>query len=203
MLRKAIPLKALRTERVLIRPAYVKDAAIMHEAMKASFPQLKRWMPWAQSLASLRDTEYYLAQGEKMWNSPLHDGVELPMQIMDLTQTIYYGATGIKPALLAIPSFEIGYWVNQPYAKQGFITEGMNALTRYLFDVLKAKRVEINCEESNIDSAKVPQRLHYAFEGTLKNYRLNATGKIVTNSLIYACTDISQLPPLSYVYDKL
>ncbi len=198
MQRGPIPLKIIKTERLLIRPVRVGDASLMHTAMKDSFQDLKEWMPWAQSLASLRDTEVYLAHGERIWSSPAHDGVEQPLQIMDPTDRIYYGATGIKPANLSIPSFEIGYWVNQAYAKQGIITEAMNALTRYLFQVLKAKRVEINCEQDNKNSANVALRLNYDLEGTLRNHRFNANGKKLTNSLIYSCIDISRLPPLAY-----
>lgn len=201
MKRGPIPLKAIRTERLLIRPVRVGDTALMHGAMKASFPALKKWMPWAQSLASLRDTEIYLAHGEVLWRSTPQDGTEQPLQIMDPTDQIYYGATGIKPANLLIPSFEIGYWVNQQYAGKGFITEAMNALTHYLFDVLKAKRVEINCEEDNIKSANVATRLNYDLEGKLRNHRFNATGKIVTSSMIYSCCDISRVPFIKYSYE--
>lgn len=201
ILKGPIPLKVIKTERLLIRPVRVSDAKLMHDAMKLSFNELKQWMPWAQSLASLRDTEVYLAHGERLWASPAHDGVEQPLQIMDPTNRIYYGATGIKPANLSIPSFEIGYWVNQPYAGKGIITEAMNALTRYLFQVLKAKRVEINCEEENLRSSKVATRLNYDLEGTLRNHRLNANGQKITHSLIYSCIDMDRLPPMPFHWD--
>lgn len=201
MLKGPIPLAKIRTERILIRPVRSSDAVLMHNAMKASFLSLKQWMPWAQSLASVRDTEIYLFHGEKIWRTPVQEGVEHPLQIMDPTDTIYYGATGIKPANLAIPTFEIGYWVNQVYAGQGIITEAMNALTRYLFQALQAKRVEINCEEDNIRSAKVAQRLNYDLEGKLRNHRLNASGKKITHSLIFSCIDMARLPPQFYRWE--
>ncbi|MBS0290360.1 MAG: GNAT family N-acetyltransferase [Proteobacteria bacterium] len=201
MLKGPIPLKVIKTQRLLIRPVRSTDASLMHEAMKESFEDLKRWMPWAQSLASLRDTEMYLMHGEKLWNSPAHDGVEQPLQIMDPTNRIYIGATGIKPANLAIPSFEIGYWVNQPYGGKGLITEAMNVLTRYLFHVLKAKRVEINCEEDNAKSAQVAIRLNYDLEGKLRNHRFDASGKKVTDSMIYSCIDMQKLPPMPYHWE--
>jgi RimJ/RimL family protein N-acetyltransferase len=191
-----IPLKWIKTERLVIRPPRVGDAVLMHRAMKNSFSELKAWMPWAQALASLKDTEVYLAHGERLWGAPPHDGIEQPLQIMDPTEKLYYGATGIKPANLLIPSFETGYWVNIEHANQGFITEAMNALTRYMLVALGAKRVEINCEERNVKSSKVAERLHYTFEAKLQNHRLDATQRHVTASLIYACTDVNQLPPL-------
>lgn len=199
MQRGPIPLKSIRTERLLIRPVKVQDAPLMHMAMKASFPQLKQWMPWAQSLASLRDTEVYLAQGERLWDGFASEGVEQPLQIFDLNEQIYYGATGIKPINLRIPSFEVGYWANQTYGGQGFITQAMSALTHYLFEVLHAKRVEINCEEKNERSAKVATRLNFELEGKLKNHRLDANQQVVT-TLVYACTEISRLPLVNYHY---
>jgi RimJ/RimL family protein N-acetyltransferase len=196
-----LPLKVIRTNRLLIRPVRVSDAELMHSAMKASFITLREWMPWAQTLASIRDTEVYLAHGERIWNSPAHDGIEQPLQIMDPTDRIYYGATGIKPANLLIPSFETGYWVNTKHGHKGLITEAMNALVHYMFQGLNAKRVEINCEDNNVKSAKVAKRLNFDFEGKLKNHRLDATGKIVTASLIFSCTDEAQLPPIEMEWE--
>lgn len=195
-----IPLKYIKTSRTLIRPVKIQDASSMHAAMKTSFENLKAWMPWAQQLASLRDTEVYLAHGERLWTKPPQDGAEQPLQIMDPSDTFYLGATGIKPANLSIPSFEIGYWVNDIYAGQGLITEAMNALTRFLFDVMRAKRVEINCEEDNEKSAKVAKRLNYDLEGILRNQRLNASSTAISNSLIFSAIDVNQLPPMKYEY---
>lgn len=188
----------IKTPRLLIRPAIMQDALMMHEAMRYSFKALKEWMPWAQTLATLEDTEYYLSYSERLWQSAPHDGVELPLQILSLDEKLYYGATGIKPQNLQIPSFEIGYWVNQRYAAQGYITESMCALTRYLFDVANAKRVEINCEKDNTKSKNVPIRLGYALEGQLRNHRLVPDGSKLTDSLIFSCIDVKTLPPLQY-----
>lgn len=195
-----IKLENITTDRLMIRPARVSDAKRMHDAMKDSYKVLKKWMPWAQSLASLRDTIAYLEDGERLWSSIPKDAVELPLQIVDLDDQLYLGATGIKPENLTVPCFEIGYWVNQKHTGKGLVSEAMNALTRYLFEVQHAKRVEINCEEANIKSTKVVERINFQFEGCLKNKRLTADSKSVTGSLIYACADQADLPPLQWAY---
>lgn len=195
-----IKLESITTDRLKIRPARVTDAKRMHDAMKDSYKVLKKWMPWAQSLASLRDTIAYLEDGERLWSSIPKDAIELPLQIVDLNDQLYIGATGIKPENLTVPCFEIGYWVNQKHTGQGLVSEAMNALTRYLFEVHHAKRVEINCEKANIKSAKVVERINFHFEGTLINKRLTADSKNVTDSLIYACANKNDLPPLKWAY---
>ena len=196
-----IKLDNIKTDRLMIRPARVTDAKRMHDAMKDSYKVLKKWMPWAQALASLRDTIAYLEDGERLWNSIPRETVELPLQIVDLKDTLYYGATGIKVINLNVPCFEIGYWVNQNYTGKGLVSEAMNALTRYLFEVHHAKRVEINCEERNVKSAKVVERINFQLEGVLHNNRLTADNKEVTHSLIYACTNQDDLPPLEWHYE--
>lgn len=201
MILTPIKLKNIRTNRLLIRPVRITDAKIMHDAMTDSFDLLKKWMPWAQALASLRDTIAYLEDGEQLWQKTPKEGIELPLQIMDLADELYLGATGIKLANLSVPSFETGYWVNQKHAGKGLISEAINALTHYLFEVQNAQRVEINCEEANKKSAQVVERIHFEYEGKLKNHRLTADNRQVTNSLIYACTDISTLPKLEWSYE--
>ena len=130
--------------------------------------------------------------------TPPQDAREMPLQIVSLDEQHYIGASGIKPASISIPSFEIGYWVNEDFKGQGLITEAMNILARYLFSVLGAKRVEINCERDNIKSLKVAERLHFELEGTLRNCRFKADQRSVTDSLIYSCIDESTLPDIQW-----
>ena len=196
-----IRLKYIKTDRLMIRPARVTDAKLMHDAMKDSFKVLKKWMPWAQSLASLRDTIVYLEEGEQLWQNIPRESIEQPLQIVDLDDQNYIGASGIKPANLLVPSFEVGYWINQKFTGKGLVSEAMNALTRYLFEVQHAKRVEINCEEKNKKSAKVVERINFELEGRLKNHRLSADSREISHSLIYACTDATKLPPLKWSYE--
>lgn len=198
---KKIALKAIKTKRLCLRPVRLSDASMMHQAMKDSFKMLKAWMPWAQQLASLKDTEYYLQYGEKLWDNVPQDGLELPLQIVSLDGETFLGASGLKPANVQIPSFEVGYWVNQSFGDQGYITEAMCALVHYLLTVVKARRVEINCERDNIKSKQIPVRLGFDFEGQLKNQRMTADGKTPTDSLIFSCTDVKQLPPIEYDWE--
>jgi ribosomal-protein-serine acetyltransferase len=44
-----------------------------------------------------------------------------------------------------IPSFEMGYWLRRTERESGFMTEAINALTRYAILVFHAKRIEIRC----------------------------------------------------------
>ena len=186
----------ISTSRVLIRPPTVKDAKLMHDALKKSIRELKKWMPWAQELASLEDTRYFLRQAESTWSRGPEENVERSLIILDPSQKQFIGSTGIKPLNLFVPSYEVGYWVNVEHVGQGYITESINALTRYLFQELRANRVEINCEHINEKSCKVAERLNYPLEGVLVNHRMTANNQKLTNTKLYAMTVPDALPEL-------
>jgi ribosomal-protein-serine acetyltransferase len=58
-------------------------------------------------------------------------------------------------------------------------------LTDYAFTELAAQRIEIRCDERNIRSAAIPQRLGFVQEGRLRNYDLAPDGTL-RNMLIFS-----------------
>ncbi|HVK79596.1 MAG TPA: GNAT family protein, partial [Verrucomicrobiae bacterium] len=94
-----------------------------------------------------------------------------------------------------LSSFHIGYWVAAEFAGKGYISESTNALTRYGFEVLKARRLEIRCDERNASSFGVMDRLGYVREGVLKNGDLDTEG-VPRNTIVTARCDLAGLPPL-------
>ncbi len=78
------------------------------------------------------------------------------------------GSSGLHRINWDIPRFEVGYWVRKSFAGQGYITEATNAVTRFAFQQLKAKRVEIRCDALNERSAAVPKRLGFDLDAYLR-----------------------------------
>jgi ribosomal-protein-alanine N-acetyltransferase len=79
---------------------------------------------------------------------------------------------------------------------KGFITEAVNAVTRYAFQVLGARRVEIRCDSENTKSANVPHRLGYELEGKFRNDNLKCHNKGTRDTLVFSRVDLNELPPL-------
>jgi RimJ/RimL family protein N-acetyltransferase len=65
-------------------------------------------------------------------------------------------------------AFEIGYWIRESRAGEGFATEASAALTRVAFEVSGVDRVEIRTDPLNERSRRVPQKLGYTEEATLR-----------------------------------
>ena len=79
---------------------------------------------------------------------------------------------------------------------KGYVTEAVNALTRYCLIQLGMHRVRICCEKENIQAQLVPQRLGFQLVATLANSTIAvATGK-PTDTVVYVCTKVDDLPML-------
>lgn len=191
----------IRTPRCLIRGLAISDAQGMHEALKASITELKKWMPWAQSLASLEDTKYFIRQSIRSWESPFVEHSERTLVVMDTRNERFIGSIGLTPLRLLVASFEVGYWIDQRLTGQGLITEAMNGLVRYLWAVHFARRIEIRCEVNNLKSARVAERLNFPLEARMINERITADGTSVTDALLYAIGTDLYLPDLEVTWD--
>jgi ribosomal-protein-serine acetyltransferase len=99
--------------------------------------------------------------------------------------------------LFEVPSLETGYWIRTSRAKQGLATEAMNAMTQYAFKQLSVKRMSITCDADNINSKKIPERLGYLLEATLKAHRRKPHTNEISDTLIYARYDLLSLPDLN------
>jgi RimJ/RimL family protein N-acetyltransferase len=74
--------------------------------------------------------------------------------------------------------FEIGYWVRRRFAGQGYITEAVRGITRFAFETLAARRVEIHCDARNERSQAVARRAGYELEATLRKHMLAPDGEL-------------------------
>ena len=95
------------------------------------------------------------------------------------------GGSGFTVSSLAVPSFEIGYWLRQSAEGHGYMSEAVRLITTYLFDNLGAQRVMIRCDARNARSKAVAERLGFPFEGGTRHDEIGTDGT-VRDSLIYA-----------------
>lgn len=186
----------ITTERLMIRPPQIGDGAIINPAIIESIDVLKLYMPWAQTLPSVDDSEEFVRLAAANWILKKNDEPYLPLLIFEKRCMKFIGTTGWHHYQWDIPAFETGYWLHSAYQNQGFMTEAINALTRFTFEVLHANRLEIRCDTANLRSKKLAERLGFQLEGTLHNHRLDPHTKALSHTLVYARTTTENLPKL-------
>ncbi|GAA3225691.1 GNAT family N-acetyltransferase [Actinocorallia longicatena] len=134
-------------------------AEALHEAVRDSFPSLHPWMPWAAAPATIADQVEYLTAVEKSWEA----GEAHNYAILDGERVI--GSIGLMNRV-GPGATEIGYWLRTGATGRGVVTRAVTALIAVARADLAVARVEIHCDELNLRSAAVPQRLGFTLART-------------------------------------
>jgi ribosomal-protein-serine acetyltransferase len=170
------------TERLYIRMPKPGDGKAVYEAIQASLNELKPWMPFAHKEQSEEETEINIRESY----AKFIQREDLRLLIFDKDTGEFIASSGLHRINWSVPKFEIGYWIDTRYSGKGYITEAVEGISDFAFRELKARRVEIRCDSTNLKSRRIPEVLGFTLEGILKNDSLSADGKGLRDTCIYA-----------------
>jgi RimJ/RimL family protein N-acetyltransferase len=181
----------IRTPRLLIKPREIGEGKTVHKAVVENYAYLEPWIPRVERSRTLESSESSCRECV----ADFVKRTDFVLSIYDPSGKEFLGSTGIHRPIWEIPSFMIGYWVAEKHQGKGFITEAVNALTRYCFEVFSANRVYMTCDSRNARSLAVMDRLGFTREGLLKNDSLDSSGTL-RDTIITARYSAETLPPL-------
>lgn len=181
----------VETPRLLLRPVMPGDGRETHEAKVESWDSLKKWLVWTNEGTTPEKSEERARRGyaefilrDNIWLTGIEKATGRPV--------IWTGLSRIDwPAR----RFEIGYWVRTSAEGKGYATESTNALVRFAFNALAARRVHIAHAAGNDASRRVIEKLGFVKEGTLKGDLLLPDGTM-TDRVTYGRLSPDGLPPL-------
>jgi RimJ/RimL family protein N-acetyltransferase len=154
----------LETERLVIRCWEPRDAPLLKAAVDSSLDHLRPWMPWAYDEPQPLPEKIELLRG---FRGRFDLGEDYIYGIFSKRETEVLGGSGLHTRV-GPEGFEIGYWVSAAAAGNGIATETTAALTRAGIELAGADRVEIRVDPANEVSMKVPRKLGYTEEATLR-----------------------------------
>jgi len=169
------------TERLTIRAPRLGDGAELNAAIRDSLAELKPWMPWAQALPSVEDSEVNIRKAVALFLT--REDLRL-LLFLKGTGTLV-GSSGLHRIDWTVPRFEIGYWGRTPYAGRGLITEAVGGITAFAREKLGAHRVEIRLADANVRSWRVAERAGFGLEAVLRHDRRLPDGRL-DHTRIYA-----------------
>ena len=79
----------------------------------------------------------------------------------------------------------LGYWIGQPYARQGYMQEAIAGVVHYAFDWLDLSRIEAACLPENHASRALLEKCGFKYEGVAQSY-LQINGRWRTHVLYAA-----------------
>ncbi|GEK33170.1 GNAT family N-acetyltransferase [Kurthia sibirica] len=178
---------SFESERLLIRIPELTDADAVYDAMSRSAKGLKPFMIWAQQEPVYEQVKETIRKA----HADFFARQDLRLHLFDKKTGDFIGSSGLHNIDWTIPKFEIGYWVDEKFEGQGYMTEATIRIAQFAFEELDAKRIEIRCDRDNVKSRAVAERARFDFEGILRNDRLNASGLQLRDTCVYSMIDES------------
>lgn len=145
--------------RALVR-GRAERASELVEAVNTSLDHLRPWMAWAAEPAAEVPMAVFLATAEELWDQRR----DFLFHVVEGPQGRLIGGCGLH-GRIGRHGLEIGYWIHVERIGQGIATELAGALTRAAFAIDGIDRVRIQCEDANVRSARVPEKLGYTLLG--------------------------------------
>ena len=111
------------------------------------------------------------------------------------------GGTGLHTRL-GEGALEIGYWIAADSIGQGYATELSAVLTRVGFEHFGVDRIEIRVDPENARSEKVPQKLGFTHEATLRRRLPTKRGSDLRDVNVWTmfAAELASSPCLQYEY---
>ena len=157
-------LSTLKTERLVLRPFQLEDAATVQRlagAWEVADTTANMPHPYEDGMA-----ESWIAGHEEAFKA-----AETATFAMTLAATgELIGAIGLT--LDQGYQGELGYWVGVPYWGRGFCTEAGKAILIFAFNDLKLQRVHATAFKRNPASTRVMEKLGLTYEGTRRQHVL-------------------------------
>jgi ribosomal-protein-serine acetyltransferase len=161
------------TERLFLRAPRFGDGAVIFDTVRASLPELKKWMLWANDDYGVQTAEEWCRRNAIKFLSR----EELAFRVFS-KEGEHLGSTSLFKFDWNVPSCEIGYWLATAGCGNGFMTEAVIAVTNLALDLLKCERIEIRTDERNEKSARVAKRAGFSLEGILRHDCRDVEGKL-------------------------
>lgn len=174
--------ESFETERLTIRGARLGDGPSVNAAIAETWDSLHQWMDWARTMPSVEDSEERARISHAKFVAREDFGLRINLKG---TETLV-GMSGLHVRDWSIPAFEIGYWCRKSFEGKGYITEAVKGITRFGFELMKAERIVIRCDEQNMRSAAVARRAGFTLEGILRSEDRTADGSRLRNTLLFS-----------------
>jgi RimJ/RimL family protein N-acetyltransferase len=188
----------IETERLVIRCWEPEDAPLLKDAVDRSLEHLRPWMPWTPDEPEPLDTVY---ERLRTFRAGYDRDENLIMAVLEADELRVVGGSGLHPGD-GDESREIGYWIASDATGRGYATELTAVLTRVAFAALDVDRVVIRIDPVNERSDRVPAKLGFTKEATLRRRLPQKQGSELRDVNIWTMfrADLAGSPCASYGY---
>ena len=183
------PPRQFETRRLVLRRARPDEAHLLRDAVDSSLEHLRAWMPWAMNEPiTLDETKARLAKSIEEFER----GETFAYNLFPRGREELLGSIGLhrrsEPGTL-----EMGYWIRESAAGQGFVTEAAAVLARAALSLGGIECVTIECDPRNAASVRVAEKLGFVFVERRSGDKRTPRGE-PRDTLVFECRDPETLP---------
>jgi ribosomal-protein-alanine N-acetyltransferase len=165
-----IHLPKIETNRIILRKLLYSDK---HDILAyAKNPEVSKYLLWDAHQSEIDTIEFlniiYSAYNK---NNAAPWGIELK------SSNKIIGTAGFIAWNKKIHEAEIGYALSQEYWNQGIISEAINEIVKFGFDILKLEKITARCKAQNIASYKVLEKSGFLYDSSV-NEQMIIKGKL-------------------------
>jgi RimJ/RimL family protein N-acetyltransferase len=158
--RAELPPERIVLDGFVLRRTQAADAGMIADSVAANLSRLAAWMPWAGPVSATVDGQRARIPGTMArWDEGL--AYEYLAVLADTSR--HLGNFGLERRI-GPGALEIGYWLTQDAEGHGYATAAARALTDVALNLPGIARVEIHCDQANLRSQAIPQRLGYRLD---------------------------------------
>ncbi len=156
----------LDTERLVVRKYEEGDGRELYLLLERNGNRelLKENVEEVSSIKTEEETEIRVRKHSAEWFA--RD--RFVMGIWLKSEDKYVGEIWIEPKKWEVPSFEIGWFLDQGYQRRGIATEAVQRSLKFLFNDLNAHKVIVITRDTNPRSCMLAERLGFRREGHLR-----------------------------------
>jgi len=162
----------LDTERVTIRKYTEGDGRELYLLLERNNNRefLRENVEEVSSLKTEREAEIRVRKHSAEWFA--RDRFVMGIWLKSENKCV--GEIWIEPKTWEVPSFEIGWFLDQGYQRRGIATEAARRSLGFLFNDLDAHKVIVITRDTNPRSQKLAERLGFRREGHLRECRIES-----------------------------
>lgn len=157
----------LETERMVLRlpvhADFVAWTALRVESRAFLTPWEPVWAPDHLTKRSFTNRVYWAQRASR-------NGSALPLFLIRRDGTLLGAITLDTIRRGPAQSATIGYWIGQPFARQGYMREAIGAVVQHAFTEMELSRIEAACLPENTPSRGVLERSGFKYEGVAQSY---------------------------------
>ncbi len=139
-----------------------EQAETLCELVNENRDHLRQWLPWVDHMQTAEQFKLHIIETKKQATEKTNFGFAI------FIDKKLVGKIGIHHINTQNNVGQIGYWLAADQQKKGVIFKCCNALLHFGFSHLDLNRIEIKCGTGNNKSKAIPEKLHFTFEGILR-----------------------------------